>query len=87
MFYDCSSLTTLNLTNFNTSGVIDMSSMFNGCNNLTTLDLSSFDTLNVSEFLGFVPNVSTLTIDYDSSKWNNDIVSAFSDVNWNDVSL
>ncbi len=34
--------TTLDLSNFNTSKVTNMNSMFQNCNNLTTLDLSSF---------------------------------------------
>ena len=32
MFSDCSSLTSLNLSNFNTNNVIDMSYMFSGLN-------------------------------------------------------
>ena len=35
MFYKCSSLTSLNLSNFNTNNVKDMSGMFYGCRNLT----------------------------------------------------
>ena len=31
MFYYCNSLTSLNLSNFNTSKVTDMGGMFNGC--------------------------------------------------------
>ena len=34
MFYDCNSLTNLNLSNFNTQNVTDMSWMFIGCNSL-----------------------------------------------------
>ena len=47
MFYNCSSLTNLDLRSFNTSKVENMASMFGGCSNLTSLDLSSFDTSNV----------------------------------------
>ena len=47
MFYDCSSLTSLDLSRFNTSNVRSMSGMFYGRNNLTSLDLSSFNTSNV----------------------------------------
>ena len=32
MFYNCFSLTSLNLSNFNTNNVKDMSDMFNGFN-------------------------------------------------------
>ena len=33
MFYGCSSLDELNLSNFNTDNVTNMSSMFSGCSN------------------------------------------------------
>ena len=48
MFYGCSSLTSLDLTNFNTSKVINMSNMFKGCSKIKSLDLSDFDTSNVT---------------------------------------
>ena len=47
MFFDCRSLTSLNLKGFNTSIVSDMGSMFHGCESLTELDLSNFDTSEV----------------------------------------
>ena len=49
MFKDCSSLTSLDLSNFDTSNVTDMSWMFSTCSNLTSLDLSHFDTSNVTD--------------------------------------
>ena len=48
MFYNCSSLISLNLSNFNTSLVNNMSSMFYNCSLLSYLDLSSFNTSRVS---------------------------------------
>lgn len=36
MFRDCSSLTNLNLSNFETSNVTNMSYMFSGCSKLST---------------------------------------------------
>ncbi|MCD8039243.1 MAG: DUF285 domain-containing protein [Lachnospiraceae bacterium] len=48
MFYGCSSLTSLDLSGFDTSSVIYMSGMFHGCSNLTSLDLNSFNTSNVT---------------------------------------
>lgn len=86
MFEGCENLTTLDLSSFNTQEVETIGEMFLSCSNLTYLNLSNFDTKKVSYYDYFVPNVSTLTIDYDSSKWNNDIVSEFSDVNWHDIS-
>ena len=48
MFSSCSSLTSLDLSGFDTSKVTDMSSMFSGCSSLTSVDLSSFDTSKVT---------------------------------------
>ena len=48
MFYGCSRLTSVNLSNFDTSNVTTMSSMFHGCTGLTSLNLSNFDTSNVT---------------------------------------
>ena len=47
MFSNCSSLTSLNLSNFNTNNVNDMRWMFSGCSSLTSLNLSNFNTDNV----------------------------------------
>ena len=47
MFYDCSALESLNLTNFNTANVTDMSFMFHGCSALKSLDLTNFNTAKV----------------------------------------
>mgnify|MGYP002626851517 CR=1 FL=1 len=49
MFSECSSLININLSNFNTKNVKDMSMMFNGCSSLKNLDLISFDTQNVTD--------------------------------------
>ena len=47
MFFNCSSLTSLDLRTFNTQEVEDMSGMFSGCEALESLDVSSFNTENV----------------------------------------
>ena len=47
MFDGCRGLTSLNLSNFDTSNVTDMVAMFRYCNKLTSLNLSNFDTSNV----------------------------------------
>ena len=41
MFSDCSSLTSLDLTNFDTSKVTGMSSMFYNCSKLTQITVSN----------------------------------------------
>ena len=47
MFYNCNSLINLDLSNFNTQDVADMSYMFYWCKSLTILNLSNFNTQNV----------------------------------------
>ena len=48
MFYDCKSLKSIDLSNFNTNNVINMSHMFSDCESLESIDLSNFNTNNVS---------------------------------------
>lgn len=48
MFYYCSSLTSLDVSNFDTQNVKDMSGMFS-CSSLTSLDISNFNTKNVTD--------------------------------------
>ena len=65
MFNNMLSLTTLNLSNFNTSKVTDMKDMFNNMRSLTTLDLSNFDTSKVTDMgrmFFSTPNLTTLDL-------------------------
>ena len=48
MFYNCSSLQSLDLTNFNSYILSNMSYMFSGCTSLKILDLSNFNSKNVT---------------------------------------
>jgi len=48
MFKDCSGLTTIDFSNFNTEGVTDMSSMFEGCSALTDIYVADFNTQSVT---------------------------------------
>ena len=61
MFCDCSKLTELNLSNFNTSNVTNMSNMFRACSSLTSLDLSSFNTSKVTDMEGMFSNCYKFT--------------------------
>ena len=61
MFFNCTSLTSLDLSNFNTSNVTNMSDMFYICSSLTTLDLSSFNTSNVTNMWQMFASCSSLT--------------------------
>lgn len=47
MFYSCDNLTSIDLSNFDTSNVVNMDGMFYDCSKLTTLNLSNFDTSKV----------------------------------------
>ena len=49
MFVGCSSLKKLNLTNFNTNNVTDMSGMFALCSSLKELNLNNFNTNKVTD--------------------------------------
>ena len=51
MFYGCNSLSSLDLSNFNTQNVTDMGYMFAGCNSLSSLNLSNFNTQNIINML------------------------------------
>ena len=48
MFSGCNSLTNLNLSNFNTQNVTNMSFMFSECDSLTNINLSNFNTQNIT---------------------------------------
>ena len=49
MFFGCSSLTNIDLSNFNTNNVTNMIYMLSGCSSLTNINLSNFNTENVYE--------------------------------------
>ena len=69
MFRDCNNLTSLNLSNFNTQNVTDMSYMFSGCSALTSLDLSNFETDKVTDMDWMFGNNHNLTTIYASDKF------------------
>ena len=74
MFSNCSGLTSLDLSSFNTSNVTSMKSMFEHCSGLTSLDLSSFDTskvTNMSRMFSKCSKLTSLTLSsFDTSKVN-----------------
>ncbi|MGN0798329.1 MAG: BspA family leucine-rich repeat surface protein [Christensenellales bacterium] len=59
--FGLSNLTNLDLSNFDTSKVTDMSGMFNGCSSLTSLDVSNFDTSKVTTMARMFYGCSSLT--------------------------
>ena len=70
MFGECSGLTSLDLSNFNTQNVTNMENMFSQCSGLTSLDLSSFNTQNVTTMLYMFHICSSLTTIYAGSGWS-----------------
>ena len=89
-FYNCSSLTSLDLSSFDTSAVTHINSMFYNCRSLTSLDLSSFDTSAVTYMYNMFYKCTALTslilgpnffkasynyVDFSySTNWTNDTV-------------
>lgn len=67
-----SKLASLDLSNFDTSKVTDMSDMFSDAENLISLNLSNFDTSNVTNMyrmFNYMPNLTSLNVSsFDTSK-------------------
>ena len=61
MFFNCSSLTSLDVTHFNTANVTDMMSMFSNCSSLTSLDVTHFNTAKVTNMRSMFSSCSSLT--------------------------
>ena len=70
MFYNCSALTSLDLSGFDTSNVTNVSQMFSGCTALMSLDLIGFDTSSLtgisSMFFGCTA-LTSLDLSFDTS--------------------
>ena len=60
MFSGCSSLSSLDLSSFDTSKVTSMYSMFSGCSSLASLDLSGLDTSHATDMSGVFDGCSSL---------------------------
>lgn len=69
MFEKCSSLTSLDVTHFNTANVTNMDYMFSNCVALTSLYLTNFNTEKVTYMDGMFFSCSSLTTIYASSKF------------------
>ena len=65
MFYGCSSIINLDLSNFNAQNVTDMSHMFSNCFSLTSINLSNFNTqnvINMKDMFGFCNSLLNLDL-------------------------
>ncbi|THE12076.1 BspA family leucine-rich repeat surface protein [Enterococcus hirae] len=69
MFYGVSSLTSVDVSKWNTSNVTDMSNMFRGASSLTSVDVSKWNTSNVTTVSYMFYNASKL-IRLDMSNWD-----------------
>ena len=79
MFYNCSKLTSLDVTKFNTANVTDMSYMFDNCSKLTSLDVTNFNTEKVTSMSYMFSGCTNLT-SLDVTKFNTANVSDTSDM-------
>ena len=73
--------TSLDLSNFNTSKIINMSFMFHNCSNLKSLNLENFNTKNVNDMSGMFFNCANLEI-LDLSKFNTSKVIDMDSMFW-----
>ncbi len=76
MFNGCSILTTLDLSSFDTSNVVNMSRMFRSCSLLEELDVSSFNTSSVTNMSYMFDGCSSLK-KLDLSNFDNSKASSF----------
>ena len=74
MFSGCRSLTSLDVTTFDTRKVTDMAQMFYDCGKLTTLDVSNFKTDNVTNMVWMFNGCKGLTT-LDVSSFNTEKVT------------
>ena len=61
MFYNCKSLSSLNLSKFNTAKVENMAFMFYNCESLSSLNLSKFNTAKVTDMYSMFAGCSNLS--------------------------
>ena len=86
MFYHCSSLKTLDLSNFNTSTVLDIYKMFSDCTALEYLDLSNFDTYKIERMNSLFSGCSSLK-SLDLSGFDTSKVTTMDSMFYNCISL
>lgn len=84
MFRDCSSLTNLDISKFNTQGVYRMDYMFYNCISLKSLNLASFNTEKCTSFEQMFGNCN-MNIYLKRNLCSNLVSSVPSGVNVNDA--
>ena len=70
MFCSCKNLTSIDVKNFDTSKVTDMSCLFSYCESLTSIDVSNFNTSNVTYMSWMFDGCKNLKTIYVGDGWN-----------------
>ena len=86
MFSLCKSLTKINLSNFNSENITDMTGMFYGCQSLTNINFSNFNTKNVTNMNYMFHGCSSL-VDLNLSNFITEKVTDLSNMFTNCFSL
>ena len=60
MFYNCSNITEIDLSNFEFSNIIDMNHIFSGCTSLKRIEFGDFNTQNVVDMSYMFYNCTSL---------------------------
>ena len=68
LFFDCESLTSLDLNTWNTSTITSLGECFQDCNNLASLNINNWDVSNVTDMSELVENCNSL-VSLDLSNW------------------
>lgn len=69
LFYDCKSISNLDLRNWNTTALVDVNQMFAGCSNLENINICSFRTGNVTNMKLMFYNTPKLKHIYVGPNW------------------
>ena len=76
LFQGCTSLTSIDISNFNTENVISMAALFEGCSSLTSLNLSNINTDRVQFMFYMFNNCKSLKY-LDISSFSDNSSSSF----------
>ena len=79
LFYNCSSLISVNTLNWDTSAVTNVYNAFRGCTSLTSLDVSNFKTGSVTSMANMFYQCTSLT-SLDVSQWDTSAVTNMNNI-------
>lgn len=86
IFYRCSALTRINISDWDTTNITRMDNMFSYCYNLTELDLSSFNTSNVTR-LDYMFYECTGLVSVNLNNWNTENMTTVRQMFYNCTNL